>query len=343
MYGKNESDDGLFKVNTGKSDISQVNEIETLNGLPELTFWSANRCNSLKGAKNGELFNPIPDTDKKLLLFRTNFCRVWALVWESAHKSTYGGLPVYRYFPADNTFANSSDYPPNSCYKPNENISFTQSLDDIDATDVTALLHRVRHVVNDSEVLEFLEETYLNYTMNGSQSVDVVKESQHVSQFREFPSGVFGLSVCYFGAPIFISNPHFLKADPYYLTTVSGLKPDSDAHQSFLDIEPQTGTPIELGLRVQINEFTIHATDSMANDLYWKLTAPTIISTTVSSLFVLIGALTLVFIASKPVIKRCKHRRTGENNSVDSRGVETSDTSALIVNHNDIDGHSVGT
>lgn len=34
------------------------------------------------------------------------------------------------------------------------------------------------------------------------------------------PSGVYNASACRFGAPIFMSQPHFYQADPYYLSLV---------------------------------------------------------------------------------------------------------------------------
>ena len=37
------------------------------------------------------------------------------------------------------------------------------------------------------------------------------------------PSGVYNTSICRFGAPVFISQPHFLLADPYYASLVKGI------------------------------------------------------------------------------------------------------------------------
>jgi hypothetical protein len=119
MYQKNVTNDGLFRVNTGKTDLNKINSIETLDGLPQLTYWSDSRCNSFKGSTNGELFAPLAGDQKSVLFFRTNFCRMWSLDWKSALKSYLGDLYVYRFFPSDNTFANFTDYSPNSCFTPN--------------------------------------------------------------------------------------------------------------------------------------------------------------------------------------------------------------------------------
>lgn len=352
MYNKNSSEDGLFSVNTGKTDINKLNAIQTLNGCPELNYWSDSRCNSITGAKNGELFNPIPSSDKELRFFRTDFCRVWSLVWKRALKSSYGDLSVYRYFPADNTFANFTDYPPNSCYKPMDLFrDYPNSIDSV--------LNEVRDLAkNDSKIFTLLEDMMFDYEMNGSKSID---KSETGVIVREFPSGVFDLSACHYGAPIYISNPHFLNADPYYLTTVSGLKPNSTAHQSYVDVEPLTGTPVELQLRIQLNayinplvdrfkqyrkmpkihipvlwqEFTIHITDEFAQDLHWQLTGPSTIATIISSLFVTTGAIILLLVVSKSLVNVLIRHKTNGAVIIDDRAVNSSDTSALISNNTD--------
>lgn len=52
------------------------------------------------------------------------------------------------------------------------------------------------------------------------------------------PSGVGNSSTCRFGAPVFVSYPHFYLADPYYLDHVSGLNPQKEFHEFFIDLEP---------------------------------------------------------------------------------------------------------
>lgn len=52
------------------------------------------------------------------------------------------------------------------------------------------------------------------------------------------PSGLFNVSSCRFGTPVFMSFPHFYKADPYYHEQVEGMRPDKDKHQFFMSFEP---------------------------------------------------------------------------------------------------------
>lgn len=52
------------------------------------------------------------------------------------------------------------------------------------------------------------------------------------------PSGLFNVSSCRFGTPVFMSFPHFYNADPFYLEQIDGMKPDKKKHQFFMALEP---------------------------------------------------------------------------------------------------------
>lgn len=65
--------------------------------------------------------------------------------------------------------------------------------------------------------------------------------------------GVFNASRCSFGAPAFVSYPHFYLADPYYLEGLEGLEPVREKHETYLVVEPTAGIPMEVKARIQIN------------------------------------------------------------------------------------------
>ncbi|XP_065358600.1 protein peste-like isoform X2 [Calliphora vicina] len=67
------------------------------------------------------------------------------------------------------------------------------------------------------------------------------------------PYGAANISGCWFGLPIFISNPHFMDADPYFISKIDGLKPDMDIHTTTAILEPRTGFMLELRARLQMN------------------------------------------------------------------------------------------
>ncbi len=66
-------------------------------------------------------------------------------------------------------------------------------------------------------------------------------------------NGVANVSSCTYGAPAFVSFPHFLYADRSYSKSIRGLKPSVDKHKFFMDIEPTFGIPINAKARIQIN------------------------------------------------------------------------------------------
>nr|XP_018897741.1 PREDICTED: protein croquemort-like isoform X1 [Bemisia tabaci] len=73
------------------------------------------------------------------------------------------------------------------------------------------------------------------------------------SEGKAMPSGVRSLSSCRFGAPALVSFPHFYLADPAYVTAVQGLSPSVEKHQLKITLEQDTGIPLAVNARLQIN------------------------------------------------------------------------------------------
>ncbi|XP_045478674.1 protein croquemort-like isoform X2 [Harmonia axyridis] len=67
------------------------------------------------------------------------------------------------------------------------------------------------------------------------------------------PTGVRNVSQCKFGAPAFMSMPHFYMADSSYLEAVDGLKPDPSKHNFYLALEPNTGLPLKVHASLQVS------------------------------------------------------------------------------------------
>ncbi|XP_015586555.1 scavenger receptor class B member 1 [Cephus cinctus] len=65
--------------------------------------------------------------------------------------------------------------------------------------------------------------------------------------------GLQDISPCQYSAPVYISFPHFYKADPRLLDAVSGLKPVPKLHETYFKIQPKLGVPVEGKVRVQLN------------------------------------------------------------------------------------------
>ncbi|XP_064799134.1 scavenger receptor class B member 1-like isoform X3 [Oncorhynchus masou masou] len=66
-------------------------------------------------------------------------------------------------------------------------------------------------------------------------------------------SGLLNVSSCRSNSPVFISHPHFYNADPVLLDYVHGLQPTEDQHGLFIDIHPETGVPLNVSIRLQLN------------------------------------------------------------------------------------------
>ena len=103
-----------------------------------------------------------------------------------------------------------------------------------------------RHAIN-GNVYKMSDKYFANGTVN--------PENKCFNPHNEVPSGVFNVSTCRFGAPVFMSQPHFFQADPYYLNGVApgSLKPEEKKHETEFFVEPKSGLPVEVAARFQVN------------------------------------------------------------------------------------------
>jgi len=92
----------------------------------------------------------------------------------------------------------------------------------------------------------------------------VYNEAQCYATDQLMPSGVMNISVCNYGFPMFMSLPHFHKADLSYLDAVDGLEPVQALHESFITLEPSTGITLEVTARFQTNQVLMQYGDSIS-------------------------------------------------------------------------------
>ncbi|XP_072939023.1 protein croquemort-like [Epargyreus clarus] len=71
------------------------------------------------------------------------------------------------------------------------------------------------------------------------------------------PAGALNVSACRYGAPAFVTLPHFLNMDPYYAGKVDGLRPTQE-HNFRLALEMFTGMPLSVAAQLQINLLVRH-------------------------------------------------------------------------------------
>ncbi|XP_018413132.1 PREDICTED: scavenger receptor class B member 1 [Nanorana parkeri] len=180
----NNTNSGIFTVNTGVKDISQVQMVDTWNGLSKVNFWNSEQANMINGTA-GQMWPPFRTPAQPLEFYSPDACRSLTLVYEK--EESFRGIPTYRYTAPGYLFANGSDYPPNEGFCP-----------------CTA-------------------------------------------------SGIMNVSSCRAGAPMFLSFPHFYKADPGFVNAVDGLHPSEKLHSLFLDLHPLTGIPMNCSIKMQIS------------------------------------------------------------------------------------------
>ncbi|XP_065217044.1 scavenger receptor class B member 1-like isoform X2 [Planococcus citri] len=66
-------------------------------------------------------------------------------------------------------------------------------------------------------------------------------------------NGLIDVTHCYYGFPIALSYPHFYMADPTLREEVDGCTPDPESHETYFYVNPQTGSPTKVSVKMQIN------------------------------------------------------------------------------------------
>lgn len=87
--------------------------------------------------------------------------------------------------------------------------------------------------------------TFANVTMNPEEG----------AEYNSYgPSGLLNQSNCDSGAPIFLSKPRFLDADPALPAALANFSaPVPDLHDTWLGVEPTTGSTLDFHWRVAVN------------------------------------------------------------------------------------------
>ena len=137
------------------------------------------------------------------------------------------GVPGYKYQVGEDVMANGTFNENNICFNPNPDLLVDLP---IDCTSQD-------HCTTDPPEFHPLEAAV---NMN-------------------LPNGLLNVTTCTFSkyaSPTYVSHPHFYLADPNLLNQFhpdSDLVPNEGQHSSYLIIHPETGTPLEIVIRTQIN------------------------------------------------------------------------------------------
>ncbi|XP_075290763.1 scavenger receptor class B member 1 isoform X1 [Opisthocomus hoazin] len=110
----NNSNSGLFTVNTGMKNISRVHMVDSWNGRKKVNYWRSDECNMINGTA-GEMWPPFM-SPTSMEFYSPDACRSMTLVYERSGK--FEGVPTYRFVAPKTLFANGTDYPPNEGFCP---------------------------------------------------------------------------------------------------------------------------------------------------------------------------------------------------------------------------------
>ncbi|KAJ2943334.1 hypothetical protein O0L34_g12141 [Tuta absoluta] len=67
------------------------------------------------------------------------------------------------------------------------------------------------------------------------------------------PVGLIDVTDCYYGFPIALSYPHYYSGEDVLFSKVSGLTPNKELHESRIWMQPDSGLPIDVSVKFQIN------------------------------------------------------------------------------------------
>ncbi|XP_070149946.1 protein croquemort [Polyergus mexicanus] len=308
--------DGHLNMETGENDISRLGILRKWN-YKDTTKHNKSPCNIIEGSA-GE-FWPPKRTKDDITLFSVDMCR--PLFYEYEKTTSHFGIEGYRYTIDKKTLGNSTKrrYPHDQA-KFFEPTTTTENFFESEQITISSNTESMESIFNNHS-----SEDTDEYSDNDP---DVINIGNCYCNGECTPSGLLNITSCRYGAPVFMSLPHFYKADPAVLDAVEGLRPNANDHSFSITLEPTTGIPLEVSAALQANIylyssevvslynnipniympmiwFTLKAeiTDEMASNLRILLAFPTVmlcsgIVMTIIGLC-LIAAVALLFLAKK--------------------------------------------
>ena len=99
LIGKNNSEDGEFKIFTGVGDVSKLGTIVTFNNKTTEDIWfkseedDGSECNSIKGS-DGSLFPPFVTKNQTFYIYNKEMCRSLPLQFSVSREERRGGTDL---------------------------------------------------------------------------------------------------------------------------------------------------------------------------------------------------------------------------------------------------------
>ncbi|CAD6242564.1 GSCOCG00009514001-RA-CDS [Cotesia congregata] len=182
-------------------------------------------CNAVEGVA-GEFWPPKRGTED-ISIWTGEMCR--PLTYEYSEDVIHKGIKGYKFSLGEKTLGNDTkrQYP----HEQAKYFEKTTTTEDFFSADLT---------------------TPRNENIN-EDNPDVVNIGRCYCNGECTPMGLMNITACRFGAPAFVSLPHFHKADPVLRNQITGMNPQDDIHNFYVTLEPNTGIPLDVGARLQIN------------------------------------------------------------------------------------------
>lgn len=113
-------------------------------------------------------------------------------------------------------------------------------------------IYRTAYSIYQKDTTDWHGVTLRRYGVQNKDSQNATENPTEGWQYYNYaPSGMQNLTVVA-TLPLFISKPHFLDADPSLVSSVVGLSPNRAIHDTYVDIEPNTGALCRVHNRVQV-------------------------------------------------------------------------------------------
>jgi len=91
-----------------------------------------------------------------------------------------------------------------------------------------------------------------NYQINPAAFQSSSVNPANAKYFMNEPTGVVPMTA-YYGREVMLTKPHFLGADASAQATVTGLSPNANLHETYLQVDPITGITFSARKRLQVN------------------------------------------------------------------------------------------
>uniref|UniRef100_A0A1L8DJS2 Sensory neuron membrane protein 2 n=1 Tax=Nyssomyia neivai TaxID=330878 RepID=A0A1L8DJS2_9DIPT len=116
---KNMTNNGLFRVHSGRVEPRDVQQIITWENKIALDVWPNNAdgttsvCNEIRGS-DGAAFRPLQETGESAFIFNTDICQTVRLEYDG--QGEYEGIPAFKYTASPSFIAQIGPEYNNSCF-----------------------------------------------------------------------------------------------------------------------------------------------------------------------------------------------------------------------------------